>query len=82
MARRRKTKPDEMQEEKPQEPEHWTVGRWHDRPQYCCKYCAFDTLDEASAQAHYDNVHAPPSPPPSPVQIPRYDRFGNPRLIS
>ncbi len=38
------------------------VGKWKGMPQYTCKKCNFDTLDEAAMHEHIKNVHTPPKP--------------------
>lgn len=62
---------------KRKEPEHWTVGKWKDIAQYCCKYCPFDSLSAAAIQDHYDKNHKPVPLPQPKVFIPIADRYGN-----
>lgn len=50
-------------------PEHWTLGKWGELTQYCCKYCPFDSLDETTIREHYLKVHLPESPAPE-INVP------------
>lgn len=56
----------------------YTLGEWKGLPQYRCKFCAFDTLNEPKILEHYASRHAPkPEPKPTPL-IQSFDRWGNP----
>lgn len=58
-------------------PKHFTLGKWGSHDRWACDLCPFDTLDgEGVIMAHLEQVHYP-APPPEPVLIPVYDRWGN-----
>ena len=57
--------------------QHWTVDKWGEYTHYSCKYCSFDTLDEAAMREHYRQVHAPVEAKVIKPPV-RHDRFGNP----
>ncbi len=38
------------------------TSEWKGLPQFVCKKCSFDTLDEAAMHEHIKNVHTPPKP--------------------
>lgn len=49
----------------------YELGKWQNFTKYQCLFCPYDTLDEAEALAHYEQVHAPrseqlPPEPPDP----------------
>jgi len=57
-----------------EQPQHWTEGAWKGLPQYRCKYCPFDTLDEELMREHYLKVHLASQPTP-PISVPVTDQF-------
>jgi len=60
--------------------QRYTVGKWHDLPNYQCTQCPFSTLDKAEMEEHWQKVHAP-KPKPRRVVPQLVDRFGNPLTV-
>lgn len=55
----------------------WLERLWHDLPQYVCRLCSYETLEERAIEAHYDAEHRPPAPKPASTRLFVTDRFGN-----
>ncbi|MFW6079532.1 MAG: hypothetical protein ACODAE_07925 [Gemmatimonadota bacterium] len=68
---------DATEESWPEDTEHYTVGRWRDRPNYRCRRCRFATPNPTRIERHVAEAHRPPPVRrPAPRIIPT-DRFGN-----
>ncbi len=46
----------------------YTLGTWRTLTTYKCRYCPFDSTEEAVTQAHYQERHAPRPRDPQPLQ--------------
>ncbi len=55
-------KGDKSQESNRKPEKGFEVGKWKGLPQFSCKKCNFDTLDEDAMHEHIKDVHTPPKP--------------------
>ncbi|MGE5553297.1 MAG: hypothetical protein ACM3XZ_05160 [Betaproteobacteria bacterium] len=65
------------EDSQPAEERQYDLGQWNGLPQYRCRLCPFDTLDEAAMKRHIEERHTV-RPATVPVEVPLLDRFGNP----
>ncbi len=56
----------------------WTMGMWHELPQWRCTACAWDTLDGEDAMvAHWNERHAVKAPKAVGPPVVKRSRYGN-----